>query len=154
MNGDSHETKRQRHEPDKWIQDESQQRERPAQDEKNDPQEKSSHRDLVCGGLNTPSANADLGAPALYFILRESARESSHDGILFQPEELGDGSGYLGIEPHVGIVNFGVEDASQRMNHGQRATFRQRQPNRERYDGIGGHLRVHAAQQVLNPFAR
>ena len=124
MNGDSHKAKRQRRQPDKWIQHESQQRERPAEDEKNDPQEKSSHGDLVCGGLNAPSANADRGAAALYSILRESARESSHDGILVQPKALGDGSGYLRIQPHVGIVNLGVEDASQRMNHGQGTTFR------------------------------
>ena len=40
------------------------------------------------------------------------------------------------------------------MNHGQGATLRKRQADGNRYNGIGGHLGVHAPQQFLDSFAR
>ena len=129
MNGDSHKAERQRQQPDDWIQHQSKQRERPAQDKQNDPQEESSHGNLVCDGRKAVRANDDRRAARLYSILRERARKGFLHGILFEPQALGDGRGYFRIEPHVRIVNFRVKDASQRMNHGKRATFRQRQPN-------------------------
>jgi len=49
VNSNSHNAERQRQQPDDWIQHESEQRNRPAQNEKNDPQEESSHGNLVCG---------------------------------------------------------------------------------------------------------
>jgi hypothetical protein len=49
VNGDSDQAERKRQEPDKWIQDESQQRQRPAKNKQNDPQEESGHGDLVGG---------------------------------------------------------------------------------------------------------
>jgi hypothetical protein len=50
VNSNSHDAERQRQQPDDWIQHQSQQRNGPAQNEKNDPQEESSHGNLVCGG--------------------------------------------------------------------------------------------------------
>jgi len=46
VNGDSYQAERQRQQPDKWIEDKSQERDRPAKNEQNDPQEESSHGNL------------------------------------------------------------------------------------------------------------
>lgn len=62
MNGDSHKAERQRQQPDDWIQHESKQRERPAQDKQDDPQEESSHGNLVCDGRKAVRADDDRRA--------------------------------------------------------------------------------------------
>ena len=129
MDGDSHKPERQRQQPNDWIQHESKQRERPAQDEQDDPQEESSHGNLVCDGRKAVRADEDRRAAGRYSILRDRARKCFLHGILFEPQALGDGRGYFRIETHVRIINFRVENPSQRMNHGKRATFGQRQPN-------------------------
>jgi len=79
VDGDSHQAERQRQQPDERIKHQSQQRERPAQDEQDDPQKESSHDNLVCGGHKAVGANAngDRTAAGLYSILRESARKGS-----------------------------------------------------------------------------
>jgi hypothetical protein len=68
---------------------------------------------------------------AFYSILRDRARKGFLHCILIEPQALSNGRRYLGIEPHVGILDFRVEDAPERMNHSQRAAFRQRQSNRK-----------------------
>ena len=77
VDGDSHQAERQRQQPDERIKHQSQQRERPAQDEQDDPQKESSHDNLVCGGHKAVGANGDRTAAGLYSILRESARKGS-----------------------------------------------------------------------------
>src|SRR6266446_2067997 len=74
VDGDSHKAERQRQQPNERIKHQSQQRERPAQDEQDDPQKESSHGNLVCGGREATDANGDRTAAGLYSILRESAR--------------------------------------------------------------------------------
>ncbi len=112
VDGDTHKAERQGQQPHDWIEDESKQRERPAQDEQDDPQEESSHGNLVCGGSNAVRTNGDRRATSFYSILRESTRKGSLHGILLEPQALGNRRGHLGIEPHVRIVNFRVEDTS------------------------------------------
>ena len=112
MNGDSHKAERQRQQPDDWIQHQSKQRERPAQDEQDDPQEESSHGNLVGDGRKAVRTDDDRRTAGLYSILRERTRKGFLHGILFEPQALGDGGGYFRIEPHVRIVNFRVENPS------------------------------------------
>jgi len=50
VNRNSYDAEGQRQQPNDWIQRESKQRNGPAQNEQNDPQEESSHGNLVCGG--------------------------------------------------------------------------------------------------------
>ena len=47
VDGDSHQAERQRQQPDERIKHQSQQRERPAQDEQDEPEKESSHGNLV-----------------------------------------------------------------------------------------------------------
>jgi len=54
---------------------------------------------------------------ARHSILRDYARKGFLDHILIEPKALGDGSGHFRIEPHVGILNLGVNDSPQGMNH-------------------------------------
>ncbi len=69
VDGDTHKAERQGQQPDEWIQHKSKQRERPAQDEQDDPQEESSHGNLVCGGSDAVSTNGDRSAAGPYSIL-------------------------------------------------------------------------------------
>src|SRR5712691_7874304 len=64
----------------------------------------------------------------LFYITRERG-ERFLDRIIIEPQALGNGRGYLRIQPHVGIVRFRMKNTPQRMNHSERAAFRQRQSN-------------------------
>ena len=77
VDGDSHKAERQRQQPNERIKHQSYQRERPAQDEQDDPQKESSHGNLVCVGRKAVGANAERTAAGLYSMLRESARKGS-----------------------------------------------------------------------------
>ena len=77
VDGDSHKAERQRQQPNERIKHQSQQRERPAKDEEDNPQKESSHGNLVCVGRKAVSANDERTAAGLYSILRESARKGS-----------------------------------------------------------------------------
>src|SRR3984893_7191875 len=59
VDGDSHKAERQRQQPNERIKHHSYQRERPAQDEQDDPQKESSHGNLVCVGRKAVGANAE-----------------------------------------------------------------------------------------------
>jgi hypothetical protein len=74
VNGNSYKAERQRQQPDEWIKDESKQRERPAQNEQNDPQEESSHGNLVCDDRKAVDANSDAELP-VSILCYESTRE-------------------------------------------------------------------------------
>jgi hypothetical protein len=52
VNRDSHKAEGQQEKPDYWVQHQSEQRERPAQNDEDDPEEESSHGNLTCGGHN------------------------------------------------------------------------------------------------------
>lgn len=77
VDGDSHKAERQRQQPDDWIEYESQQRERPAQDEQDDPQEESSHGNLVRGGSNAVSTNGDRRTPSILYYERARGKVPS-----------------------------------------------------------------------------
>ena len=77
VDGDSHKAERQRQQPNERIKHQSQQRERPAQDEQNHPQKESSHGNLVYLGQKAVGANGERTAAGLYSILRESAGKGS-----------------------------------------------------------------------------
>src|SRR5437016_7701430 len=95
----------------------------------------------------------DRTSATLNSMLRNNAGKCFLNGILLEPQARGDGRGYFCVEAHVRIVDFRMEDAPQCMNHGQGATFRKREADGNRYNGIGGHLGIHASQQFLDPFA-
>src|ERR1700694_4397665 len=69
VDGDSHKAERQRQQPDERIKHQSQQRERPAQDEQDDPQNESSHGNLVCDGrkASVRMVTAQPPASTLYY---------------------------------------------------------------------------------------
>src|SRR5213080_1659569 len=78
----------------------------------------------------------DRRSATLNSILRKYPRKCFLDGILFEPQARGDGRGYFCVEAHERIVDFRMEDAPQCMNHGQGATFRKREADGNRYNGI------------------
>src|SRR5260370_27735615 len=82
VDGDSHKADGQRHQPDERIQHKSKQRQWPAQDEQDDPQEESSHGNLAYGGRKTASVKSDRGTAPLPSILTESAWKRFLHGIL------------------------------------------------------------------------
>jgi len=121
MDGDSHKAERQRQQPNDWIQHESKQRERPAQDEQDDPQEESSHGNLVCDGRKAVRADEDRRAAGLYSILRDRARKCFSAAYSLSRRRLAMDAG-TSASRRMCESSISEWRTVQRMNHGKRAT--------------------------------
>ena len=71
VNSDSHDAERQRQQPNEGIKHQNQQGNRPAQKKQDNPQEESSHGNLVGGGNKIVTANAESGSASHYSNLRK-----------------------------------------------------------------------------------
>jgi hypothetical protein len=126
----SNDAKRQRQQPHDGVEHQSKQRDRPAQNKQNDPQEKSCHGNLANFDRGAISLVGGYSAAGTHIIVRESAPRSFLNGVVVEPQALSYGRWNLRIQTHVGVVDFGGKDAPKRVNQSQSSPFCQREPDR------------------------
>src|SRR5215470_3700287 len=70
--------------------------------------------------------------------------------IITQTEPSRDGRGNLSIETHVRIIELGMQDATQRVNHCERTPFSQGKPDGKGEKRVDGHCGIYPAQQFID----